>query len=66
MSVGGAAPTSPTDRLERESIAFRQRVEHAYNELAHRSPSRFVSVDATLPPDTIARQIAERVEELCP
>jgi dTMP kinase len=46
------------DRLERAGGAFYERVAGAYRELADRFPDRIVVVDATLPPDDIARTIA--------
>jgi len=45
------------DRLEREGDAFRGRVAAAYRELALRFPDRFVTVDGTASPETIAEEI---------
>lgn len=45
------------DRLEREGDAFRSRVAAAYRELALRFPDRFVTVDGTAAPETIAEEI---------
>ncbi len=56
-----ATPTP--DRLERESLAFRARVERAYAELARRS-ARVVSLDATLAPEAIASQVFAHVQAL--
>jgi dTMP kinase len=54
----------PLDRLERESVAFRQRVERAYAELARSNPDRIVPLDGTLPETSIARQICDRIDAL--
>ena len=35
------------DRIEREGIAFLERVDAAYRELAERFPERIVALDAT-------------------
>jgi hypothetical protein len=59
----GDARTAP-DRLEREPISFRQRVEQAYRTLALAAPSRFVSIDASLPAAPIAECICEHVDAL--
>jgi dTMP kinase len=52
------------DRLERESLAFRQAVEAGYHVLARQEPERIVSVDATLPADAIAHEIRGHVDSL--
>ena len=49
----GASP----DRLEREGVAFRQRVEDGYRELAERYPDRIVTLDGSLPPGQLADSI---------
>jgi dTMP kinase len=45
------------DRIEREGNGFRSRVAAAYRELAERNPERYVVVDGTAPPETIAEEI---------
>ena len=45
------------DRIEREDDRFRGRVAAAYRELAARYPGRFVTIDGTEPPETIAEEI---------
>jgi dTMP kinase len=57
-SADGAEP----DRLEGEDAAFHERVRRAYLSIAHRSPRRYLVVDATLPPAEIARLVRERLE----
>jgi dTMP kinase len=50
-----------TDRLEREGIDFRTRVDAAYRELAANFPNRIVVLDGTLTPEQLADEILERV-----
>ena len=45
------------DRIEREGDSFRTRVADAYRELARRFPERYVTIDGTAPPETIAEEI---------
>jgi dTMP kinase len=45
------------DRIEREGDGFRARVAAAYRELAARYPDRYVTVDGTAAPETIAEEI---------
>lgn len=45
------------DRIEREGDSFRARVAAAYRELAERFPERYVIVDGTAAPETIAEEI---------
>lgn len=54
------------DRLEGEDVAFHHRVRRAYLAIAHRSPRRYLVVDATLTPDEIARLVRERLEPELP
>ena len=56
-----AARAGATDRLERESAAFRRRVAAAYDELARLYPERIVAFDGTLPPAELAAQITGRL-----
>lgn len=61
-----AADGTEPDRLEGEDVAFHERVRRAYLSIAHRSPRRYLVVDATLPPDEIARLVRERLEPELP
>jgi dTMP kinase len=45
------------DRIERENDGFRVRVAAAYRELAGRFAERYVVLDGTAPPETIAEEI---------
>jgi len=49
------------DRIEREDEAFRQVVADGYRTLAELYPERVALLDGTLPPETIAEQVRERV-----
>jgi dTMP kinase len=45
------------DRIERESLAFQERVDAAYRELAELYPERIVALDGALPPEVLAERI---------
>ena len=47
------------DRLDRETIAFHQRVYAGYREMAAREPQRWRRVDAARDPDQVASRILE-------
>jgi dTMP kinase len=49
------------DRLEREDLAFFERVRAAYAERAAQAPARFVHIDAELPPDAVWAQVQRAV-----
>ena len=59
IGVGEAAARmgGDLDRIEREGDRFRTRVAGAYRELALRFPERYVTIDGTAPPETIAEEI---------
>ena len=46
-----------TDRIEGESVEFHRRVAAGYRKLARRDKGRFVIVDASADPQTVARQV---------
>jgi dTMP kinase len=52
------------DRLESEAISFHDRVRHAFLDLAHAEPKRYLVLDATLPAEDLARLVAARVTDL--
>jgi dTMP kinase len=52
------------DRIEREGLAFMQRVDEAYRALAGAEPGRIVALDGSQPADRIAEEIRERVRPL--
>jgi dTMP kinase len=54
-------PRTAQDRLDREAVAFHQRVHAGYQEMAIAQPGRWREVDASLDPDSVARQILEHV-----
>jgi dTMP kinase len=51
------------DRLEREGTELQAKVDAAYRELAERFPERIVAIDATAEPETIAREVRERLRD---
>ena len=53
--------TAPPDRIEREGVAFLERVDQAYRELAETFAERIVALDATLAPHAIATQIRDEL-----
>lgn len=59
-----AAQNKPFDRFESERAEFHARVRQAFLRLADAEPDRFIVIDATLPPETIAQTIARRVSDL--
>jgi dTMP kinase len=65
-SVGLARRTPSADRLESEPEEFHQRVRRGFRSLADADPSRYLVVDATLPPQDVAKKIQERVREMLP
>ena len=66
IGVGEAAARmgGDLDRIEREGDSFRTRVADAYRELAGRFPERYVTIDGTAPPETIAEEIDEALRSL--
>src|SRR3954454_20640286 len=52
------------DRIEREGVAFMQRVHDAYRSLAEAEPGRVVAVDGSGAPERIAEEIREHVRPL--
>jgi dTMP kinase len=51
------------DRLEREGVAFQQRVDAAYRALAERFPERIVTVNADRSADEIGNEILELLRQ---
>jgi dTMP kinase len=52
-------PRGAKDRLDRETIAFHQRVYAGYREMAAREPQRWRQIDALRDPDEVASRILE-------
>ncbi|HZM84640.1 MAG TPA: dTMP kinase [Candidatus Limnocylindrales bacterium] len=57
---------APADVVERESLAFHDRVRAAYLDLAAADPQRYLVLDAQADEHKLADEIAERVAELLP
>lgn len=51
----------PADRLEKESLAFYQRVRQGYLELAKKNPQAYLVLDARLPLEDLHRKICATV-----
>ena len=61
---GGRPDDGDRDRIERESLAFQERVDAAYRELAERYPERIVALDGALPrPRTLAERIHDSLRD---
>ncbi|UCC80617.1 MAG: dTMP kinase [Candidatus Zixiibacteriota bacterium] len=56
--------SSSDDRLERESLEFRERVRAGFLEIARQEADRFLVVDAEDTIENVAAKIAERVDQL--
>ncbi len=54
------------DRLERESLAFHERVRHAFLDRAAEDHHRYLVLDGTRPPEEIAEAVLERVTPMLP
>lgn len=50
------------DRLEREALAFHERVRQSFRSLAESDPNRYLVVDATQPPEAIADAVSAAVQ----
>jgi dTMP kinase len=51
------------NRLDREGVAFHERVRERYLALAHEEPTRWVVLDATLPPEELAERVWQVVRQ---
>jgi dTMP kinase len=60
-TVAASRMSEERDRLEREDAGFHARADAGYRELAARFPERIVTVDGTLPPGDVAREVSARV-----
>jgi dTMP kinase len=56
-------PRNAQDRLDRETVAFHQRVHNGYHEMAAADRQRWRELDASGHPDEVARQILRLVSE---
>ena len=59
--LGIARSGGAGDYLERDGLEFHARVRDGYRALAERDPGRWVTLDATLPPDALAALAWERL-----
>jgi len=56
--------TGAADRLEREDAAFHERIRSGFLTLAAAEPERFTVVDSTRPAETVAAEVARRMDQL--
>lgn len=54
-------PSAAQDRLDRETVAFHQRVSAGYRQMAAEEPQRWREVDASAAPDEVAASVLEHV-----
>nr|WP_203661171.1 dTMP kinase [Actinocatenispora rupis] len=66
VGLARVADRGSADRLESESLEFHDRVRHAFLDLAAEDPSRYLVLDASEDPDTIAGKVRERIGRLLP
>jgi dTMP kinase len=66
VGLARAGNRGRADRLEGESLAFHDRVRHAFLDLASADPNRYLVLDANRSPDALAGAVAERIRELLP
>lgn len=64
LSRGSAAQTPEWNRLDARDLAYHQRVAAGFQELMRREPQRWRRLDARLPVDDLAHQVAAAVEPL--
>ena len=66
QGLARAGERGPTDRLERESLGFHEKVRYTFRDLAAANPNRYLVVDGSLPAGDIANIISERVAQDLP
>ncbi|MCH8948896.1 MAG: dTMP kinase [Chloroflexi bacterium] len=55
-----------SDRFERETLDFHERVRAGYRTLAEREPERWLVIDASQPSEAVTEQIWQRLEPMLP
>ncbi len=65
-SLGRQETLFELDRIERESIAFHDRVRRAYLEIARREPERVKVVDGAGPPERVQRTVMDVLADVLP
>ncbi|MEV4138292.1 dTMP kinase [Dactylosporangium sp. NPDC049742] len=66
IGLARAGRRGEADRLESESLAFHERVRYAFLDLAAADPSRYLVLDASMPPEALATGVLQRVRHLMP
>jgi dTMP kinase len=65
-AVGLARGGGPADRLEAEPEQFHERVRQCFLALAAAAPTRYLVIDATLPPERVSALIRDRLRGTLP
>jgi len=56
--------SAPSDRLDRQSLAFHERVAYGYRKIAELEPERFRFIDANGDPEAVAARVWNRIAPL--
>ncbi|WP_084343857.1 dTMP kinase [Piscicoccus intestinalis] len=64
VAVGAARRQGPADRMESESVAFHEQVAQRFRDQALRARDRYVVLDATRPPQELARAVREKLAQI--
>ena len=64
VAAARRAAARTADRLEREDLAFFERVSEGYAQRAAQAPARFVRIDADQPPDAVWSQVLAAVSAI--
>lgn len=64
VAVGAARRQGPADRMESESFAFHEQVAQRFRDQALRARDRYVVLDATRPPQELARAVREKLAQI--
>lgn len=63
VGLARAKDRATHDRIEQTPLTFHRRVQQGFIELAQAYPQRIVRIDANQPPDTVAAQIQEILQQ---
>lgn len=56
--------SSSQNRIDRETLDFHRRVHRGFQEFARQTPRRIVTINGSRSPETIAKQVAGKIEQL--
>jgi dTMP kinase len=63
IGLARAGRRAAHDRIEQADLAFHQRVQQGFAQLAQAHPHRIIRIDASLPPDQVAAQIQQTLQQ---